>query len=56
LRDIPSVAIEDRGGIVEQLAHDGGTAGAPAVTSISAAAAASALWMISSSIGGIVFI
>ena len=29
LRDIPAVAIEDRGGIVEQLAHDGGAAGAP---------------------------
>src|SRR5262245_42024296 len=29
LRDIPAVAIKDRGGIVEQLAHDGGTAGAP---------------------------
>ena len=29
LRDIPAVAIKDRGGVVEQLAHDGGAAGAP---------------------------
>ena len=29
LRHVPAVAVEDRGGIVEQLAHDGRTAGAP---------------------------
>ena len=29
LRDIPAFAIEDRSGIVEQLAHDSGTAGTP---------------------------
>ena len=29
LRHVPAVAVEDGGGVVEQLAHDGGAAGAP---------------------------